>query len=91
MAKVRDTKESKVALTGDMVEVLVLPNGDGRISNGQHHPKLGDEFFEAGERFEVDRAIALGLEGRGFAVRTSLMNKPQHVAAAKVASVKDGQ
>jgi hypothetical protein len=66
-----------------MVEVLVLPNGDGRISNGVHHPKLGDEYYDAGERFSTTVSNAFALEARGLVVRTSLLERPEHIAAVK--------
>lgn len=82
MARVRAFVE-ELPKEESMVEVLVLPKGDGQISNGKHHPKLGDEFYDEGETFEVAKSIALNLESRGYVVRTALMKKPEHLASVQ--------
>lgn len=48
------------------VECEVLPQGDGRISMGEHIPGLGEAHYEEGERFTVALPIALALYGRGY-------------------------
>ena len=51
----------------EMVEIRVLPKGDGMISSGNHDPKGGDEVYERGDTLELPRDIAEALEERGFA------------------------
>lgn len=51
----------------EMVEVRVLPKGDGQISNGEHDPEGGDLVYERGDVFTVAKPIAEALEERGFA------------------------
>ncbi len=51
----------------DMVDVRVLPKGDGMISNGEHDPEGGDLVYERGDVFSVEKSIAEALEERGFA------------------------
>lgn len=50
----------------DLVECRVLKNGDGKVSMGEHIGGIGDAFYEKGEKFMVERAIATGLEDRGY-------------------------
>jgi hypothetical protein len=65
------------------VTVRVTLKGAGRVSNGVHHPMLGDEFYEQGEKFQVAASIALDLEERGFAEiegpRPKAQPKPKEV------------
>lgn len=48
------------------VECVVLPQGDGRISMGEHVGGLGTAHYEEGETFEVELPIALALYERGY-------------------------
>lgn len=48
-----------------MVEVRVLPKGDGLISTGEHDPAGGDIVYERGETFMCELSIAQEHEERG--------------------------
>lgn len=48
------------------VWVRVLKAGDGKISNGKHSPRGGDELYERDEKFETLKSIAVELEDRHF-------------------------
>lgn len=50
----------------DLVECRVLKAGADRISMGIHVPAVGDAFYERGETFSIERAIADELENRGL-------------------------
>lgn len=49
-----------------MVECLVLPQGDSKISMGEHVAGLGTAHYEEGETFTVALPIATALYERGF-------------------------
>jgi len=48
------------------VECVVLPQGDGKISMGEHVPGLGTAHYEEGETFTIQLPIAVALYDRGF-------------------------
>lgn len=48
------------------VEVVVLPQGDGKISMGEHVPPFGTAHYEEGETFTTQLPIAVALYDRGF-------------------------
>lgn len=50
----------------EIVECVVLPMGDGKISMGEHIAGLGTAHYEEGETFTVILPIALNLYERGF-------------------------
>jgi hypothetical protein len=50
----------------DIVECRVLKAGDGKVSMGIHVASIGDAFYEKGEKFSIERAIAVALEDRGL-------------------------
>lgn len=52
--------------THPVVECVVLPMGDGKISMGEHIAGLGTAHYEEGETFQVELPIALALYERGF-------------------------
>lgn len=49
-----------------VVECTVLPQGDGKISMGEHIAGLGTAHYEEGETFSVELPIATALYERGF-------------------------
>jgi hypothetical protein len=49
-----------------IVECVVLPQGDGKISMGEHVGGLGEVHYEEGETFPCQLPIAIGLYERGF-------------------------
>lgn len=48
------------------VECIVLPQGDGKISMGEHIAGLGTAHYEEDETFTVDLPIATLLYERGY-------------------------
>lgn len=50
----------------EMVECVVLPAGDGKISMGEHVPPFGTAHYEEGEKFQCALPTAIELYGRGF-------------------------
>ena len=46
------------------VSVRILKAGDGKVSNGVHHPRGGDELYEFGDIVELPKDIAEQLEAR---------------------------
>jgi hypothetical protein len=49
-----------------VVQVRVLPMGDGKISMGVHVPGVGEAHYERGEQFSLIETVAIALEDRGF-------------------------
>jgi hypothetical protein len=49
-----------------IVECLVLPMGDGKISMGEHIGGLGTAHYDEGETFSVGLPIAVALYDRGY-------------------------
>jgi hypothetical protein len=49
-----------------VVECLVLPMGDGKISMGEHVGGLGTAHYEEGEKFGLQLPIAVALYDRGY-------------------------
>lgn len=49
-----------------VVECVVLPMGDGKISMGEHIAGLGTAHYEEGETFPIELPIAISLYDRGF-------------------------
>lgn len=49
-----------------VVECVVLPMGDGKISMGQHIAGIGEAHYEEGETFTVELPVALNLYIRGY-------------------------
>jgi hypothetical protein len=49
-----------------VVQVRVLPIGDGKISMGVHVPGVGEAHYERGEQFSLIETVAIALEDRGF-------------------------
>jgi hypothetical protein len=49
-----------------VVEVVVLPMGDGKISMGEHVGGLGTAHYDEGEKFSLQLPIAVALYDRGF-------------------------
>lgn len=62
------------------VECIVLPQGDGKISMGEHVGGLGTAHFEEGETFSVELPIALALYERGY---VNFEGARQHQASLK--------
>ena len=52
--------------TVEMVECVVLPSGDSKISMGEHVPPYGTAHYEEGDTFTVELSIALSLYNRGY-------------------------
>lgn len=52
--------------TIEIVEVRVLPKGDGKVSMGIHVAGIGEAHYERGERFNIAKPIAEALEERGY-------------------------
>jgi len=50
-----------------MVQVVILPKGDGKVSMGEHFGALGDAHYEEGETPTFQLPIAVGLYDRGYA------------------------
>lgn len=65
-----------------MVECVVLPMGDGKISMGEHFASLGTAHYEEGEKFTVQEPIAVALYERGY---VNFPNAREAVARAKAA------
>lgn len=70
----------------ELVEIRVLPKGDGQISSGVHDPKGGDEVYERGDVLELPRDIAEALEERGFAEIQAARRGPGRPPKAENAS-----
>jgi hypothetical protein len=49
-----------------MVEVTILPAGDGKVSMGEHFAALGDAHYEEGETANLQLPIAVSLYDRGY-------------------------
>lgn len=49
-----------------VVECLVLPMGDGKISMGEHIGGLGTAHYDDGETFSIALPIAVALYDRGY-------------------------
>lgn len=49
-----------------VVECLVLPMGDGKISMGEHIPPFGTAHYDEGETFSVALPVAIALYDRGY-------------------------
>lgn len=49
-----------------LVECTVLPQGDGKVSMGEHVAGLGTAHYEEGETFTTQLPIAVQLYDRGF-------------------------
>lgn len=49
-----------------VVEVTILPAGDGKVSMGEHFATLGDAHFEEGEKTTLQLPIAVALFDRGY-------------------------
>lgn len=68
--KKRAARQAAVSLKNPtaptVVECVVLPMGDGRISMGEHVSSLGEAHYEEGEKFNIEVSIALDLYERGF-------------------------
>ena len=57
---------TKKTTSGALVSLRITKFGEGKVSTGRHQAGMGDEFFAAGAVAELPRAIAEGLEARGF-------------------------
>lgn len=68
--KKRAARQAAVAVKNPaaptMVECVVLPMGDGKISMGEHVGSLGEAHYEEDERFTIALEIALNLYERGY-------------------------
>jgi pyrimidine deaminase RibD-like protein len=49
-----------------VVECVVLPQGDGKISMGEHIGGLGTAHYEEGEKFSIAVPVAVSLYDRGY-------------------------
>jgi len=49
-----------------MVECTVLPQGDGRVSMGEHFGGIGDAYYEEGETPSLQLPVAINLYERGY-------------------------
>lgn len=52
--------------TVTMVTCTVLPQGDGKISMGEHVAGFGTAHYEEGETFQIGLGIAVTLYDRGY-------------------------
>lgn len=48
------------------VTCTVLPQGDSKISMGEHVAGMGTAHYEEGETFEIEMSIAVSLYDRGY-------------------------
>jgi hypothetical protein len=68
--KKRAARQAAVAIKNPVaptvVECVVLPMGDGKISMGEHVASLGEAHYEEGEKLTVALDIALNLYERGY-------------------------
>lgn len=70
-----------------MVECVVLPMGDGKISMGEHVPGLGTAHYEEGEKFSVLLPVAVALYDRGFVNFEGAREASREAAEARRAQV----
>ena len=58
--------ELKTAAHTETVSARILPMGNNKISKGIHIPGKGDIKYQTGDTMNCERALAEGLQARGF-------------------------
>ena len=93
MMKKRAARQAARSSTPDaeipMVEVTILPMGDGMVSMGQHFGGIGDAFYEQGEKPTLPLPVAVALYDRGFANFEAAKQASQDAKDARSKAIRD--